>query len=165
MAPRTRIMVAGLCCGLAMLSACGGPGDDAMLQAPSSPSTLPVINKATLQAKLSPNELLQMPSFADYGSTTVSGSVVGWRSRVWAIPVLQGQLLTVSMNTDNPAAFFDVYDMRGPEPVAVYRGDTGGPTANIQVPIDTTFVIRPFMPDGLAERGTRIDYSLSISRN
>lgn len=164
--------LAGLVVSLLVLSACAG-GSTSSTPAPSSTSGapvhaaakgLPAVDTAAAQALLSPDQTLQTVSFAETGTTTISGRIVGYTSVAYAVPARAGQTLTVVISTASTSAYFNVKDVRDQSGAAVHRGEMDGAKATIAVPADTTYVIDPYLVRAVARRGSAADYTLTISR-
>jgi hypothetical protein len=161
---------------LAVVAGCSGGssgGTSASTPVPSAPVTqapaapakgLPSVNTAAAQALLSPDQTLQVVSFPDTGTTTVSGRIEGYKSVAYAVPAKAGQTLTVTMTTRSTSAYFNVKDVRDQSGAGVHGGEVDGPKATIAVPADTTYLIDPFLVRAVARRGSTADYTLTITR-
>lgn len=166
----------GVMVSLAVLTSCGGGSSGGTATGTPTPSApvaqapvvatkaLPPVNTAAAQALLSPDQTLQTVNFAETGTTTVSGKIVGYKSVAYAVPARAGQTLTVTMATASTSAYFNVRDVRDQSGAAVHIGETGGPRAMISVPADTTYLIDPFLVRAVARRGSTADYTLTITR-
>ena len=172
----------GLFLVVAFVSACsggssGGSGAATSLPTPSAPPTapavpaqtsvakaLPTVDTAAAQSLLSQDQTLQAVSFADSGSTTVSGTIQGYKSVAYAVPAKAGQTLTVKMTTTSTSAYFNVRDVRDQSGAAVHRGEIDGSEAIISVPADTTYLIDPYLVRAVARRGSTASYTLTITR-
>lgn len=155
----------------------GGSGAATSVQTASAPTTapavpaqasgakaLPTVDTAAAQSLLSQDQTLQAVSFADSGSTTVSGTIQGSKSVAYAVPAKAGQTLTVKMTTTSTSAYFNVRDVRDQSGAAVHRGEIDGSEAIIYVPADTTYLIDPYLVRAVARRGSTASYTLTITR-
>lgn len=167
----------GVIVSLAVLASCAGDSSGggtatsapvtsaSAAQALAAPTKgLPPVNTTAAQALLSPDQTLQAVNFAETGTTTISGKIVGYRSVAYAVPARAGQTLTVTMATASTSAYFNVRDVRDQSGAAVHIGETAGQRAVIAVPADTTYLIDPFLVRAVARRGSTADYTLTISR-
>jgi len=138
----------------ALLTACavGGP-------------TLPAADTAAAQRLISPDETLQSLSFPAMGSTRVSGTIDGYKSPAYLVPVAKGKTLTVVLDSPSNNAYFNVQDAIDSSGYAVFNGNTGGRTARLTAPADMSYVIRPFQPRASARRNERVPYSLRVERS
>lgn len=151
----------------------GGGGTTPAVAAPSTPVAqapavvpkgLPPVNTSAAQALLSPDQVLQTIDFPEAGSKTVSGRIEGSKSTAYAVPAKAGQTLTVTMTTSSSSAYFNVRDVRDQSGAAIHRGEIDGQKATISVPVDTTYLIDPFLVRAVARRGSTADYTLTITR-
>ena len=138
--------------------------DSETTRAGSVPS-LPAADTAAAQRLISADETLQTPSFPVSGVTQVSGTVDGYKSTAYLVPVAKGQTLTVTLDSPSANAYFNVHDAADSSGTAVFNGNTGGRTARLTAPADTTYVIRPFQPRATARRNKRFPYRLDIERS
>ena len=136
-------------------------------QTPQSAATraLPAPDRAGAQALLSADETLQVVDFPLQGSTTVTGSVVGYTSTAYAVPVAAGQELTVAFVPSNTNLYMNVHDTRDQSGAAVHRGEFDGPTAVLRPSSDLTYLIRPYQPRATARRNERGTYEIRLTRN
>ena len=148
------------------LAACaGGPAPQAPeAQAPAAPS-LPTVDTAGAEGLLSPDEALQPLGFAATGSTSTAGSVVGYNSTAFAVPVAAGQTLTVEFVPSNTNLYMNIHDTRDQTGAAVFRGEFDGTRAVLTPSAPTTYLIRPFQPRATARRGERGEFTLTVSRS
>ena len=172
----------GLFLVVAFVSACSGgssggtgattslPTSSAPTAAPAVPAqasvakALPTVDTAATQSLLSQDQTLQAVNFAESGSTTVSGTIQGYKSVAYAVPAKAGQTLTVKMTTTSTSAYFNVRDVRDQSGAAVHRGEIDGSEAIISVPADTTYLIDPYLVRAVARRGSTATYTLTITR-
>jgi hypothetical protein len=147
------------------LAACAdGPAPPAPeAQAPAAPG-LPTVDTAGAQGLLSPDEALQPLGFAATGSTSTAGSVVGYNSTAFAVPVAAGQTLTVEFVPSNTNLYRNIHDTRDQSGAAVFRGEFDGSRAVLTPSEPTTYLIRPFQPRAMARRGERGEFTLTVSR-
>jgi hypothetical protein len=145
----------------ALLSACGGTGTTTS----GGNVTLPAADAAAAQRLISPDETLQTLSFPAVGSTTVSGNIDGYKTRVYLVPIAKGQTLTVTLQSPSSNAYFNIHDAADSSGLAVFNGNSGERTARLTAPADMTYVIRPFQPRASARRNEQAPYSFMVSRS
>lgn len=155
-----RLLAALLLFGLA---ACAGSPPAPQTQAQATPS-LPSVDTAGAQSLLSADEALQPLSFPAEGSTTVTGSVVGYRSTAFAVPVAAGQTLAVDFEPSNTNLYMNIHDTADQSGAAVFRGEMEGAQATLTPAEPTTYLIRPFQPRATARRGERGDFTIAFAR-
>ncbi len=148
------------------LAACGGgtstPAPQA--QAPAAPS-LPTVDTAGAQGLLSPDETLQVVSMPATGSTSVSGTVVGYESNSYAVPVAAGQTLRVDFQPSNTNLYMNIHDTADQSGNAVFGGEADGTNAVLSPSSPTTYLIRPYQPRAMARRNETGSYTIQIARN
>lgn len=125
---------------------------------------LPAADTAAAKRLISADETLETLSFPAVGSTRVSGTVDGWRSKAYLVPMAQGQTLTVILESPSNNAYFNVHDAADGSGAAVFNGNTGERTARVNAARDMTYVVRPFQPRASARRGEKVPYSLALER-
>ena len=146
------------------LAACGGGTSAPTSQAPAAPS-VPSVDTAGAQGLLSADETLQVVSMPATGSTTVSGTVAGYESNAYAVPVGAGQTLRVDFQSSNTNLYMNIHDTADQSGAAVHRGEVDGPSAVLSPAAPTTYLIRPFQPRAMARRNETGDYTIQIARN
>jgi len=144
-----------------LLSACGGTGTTTS----GGNVSLPAADAAAAQRLISPDETLQTLSFPAVGSTTVSGNIDGYKTRVYLVPIAKGQTLTVTLQSPSSNAYFNIHDAVDSSGLAVFNGNSGERTARLTAPADMTYVIRPFQPRASARRNEQVPYSFMVSRS
>jgi len=113
---------------------------------------------------ISPDETLQTLSFPAVGSTRVSGTVDGYRSPAYLVPVAKRQTLTVTLESASSNAYFNIHDAADSSGYAVFNGNSGDRTARLTAPRDMSYVIRPFQPRASARRNEQVPYSFAVER-
>ena len=144
-----------------LLSACGGTGTTTS----AGNVSLPAADAAAAQRLISPDETLQTLSFPAVGSTTVSGNIDGYKTRVYLVPIAKGQTLTVTLQSPSSNAYFNIHDAADSSGLAVFNRNSGERTARLTAPADMTYVIRPFQPRASARRNEQVPYSFMVSRS
>ncbi len=148
------------------LAACGAGTGPAAPEAQAPAATrLPAVDTAGAQGLLSPDETLQVVDMPPSGSTTVSGTVAGYESNSYAVPVAAGQTLRVEFQPSNTNLYMNIHDTRDQTGAAVHRGEFDGSSAVLSASTPTTFLIRPFQPRAQARRNETGTYTLRISRS
>jgi hypothetical protein len=147
-----------------LLAAASPPVPSTKATVPAA-SAVPAADVAGAQALLSPDETLEVLTFADRGSTITSGTVVGYKSTAYAVPVAARQTLRVVFEPANANLYMNVADTADQSGAAVHRGEVDGSTAIITAPRDATYVIRPFQPRAMARRNESGRYTLTVSRD
>ena len=129
------------------------------------PPVLPVVDVAAAQALLTPDETVEGVDFDVAGSTTMTGAVVGYKSTAYAVPVLAGQTLTVTLEPkDNTNLYINVLDVANATGEAVHQGDMAGPKASFMAANDGVYLVRPYQFRAVARRGTESAYSILVER-
>ena len=160
----TRALTAVL---MGALAACGGDGTSA--SAPEAPASAipspPAVDTAGAQGLLGPDETLQVVRLPAVGSTTVSGTVVGYESNAYAVAVAAGRTLRVDFRPSNTNLYMNIHDTADQSGAAVHRGEVDGPDAVLSPSAPTTYLIRPYQPRAAARRDETGDYTIRIARN
>ena len=158
------------------LAACSGPAQPAKETAaeatPAAPAaaptpavvTLPVVDTATVQARLTPDNTLEVLTFAPAGTTTASGEIKGYKAPVYAVPVAAGQTLVVAFASANTSLYMNVTDAADASGAAVHRGEVDGPNATLTAAKDTTYLLQPFMVRAAARRGESGPFEITVTR-
>lgn len=158
--------------GLALLAACSpskpekaeAPAAPPAVAAPAAPA-LPPVDTANAQQFATNGATLTPLTFERGGSTTVTGSVVGDKAPVYAVPVAAGQTLTVTFQSDSANLYVNVSDAADHSGAALHRGEMDGRTATLKADRDMTFVIVPFQPRATARRNETGAFSLTVARH
>jgi hypothetical protein len=161
--------------GLALLAACS-PSKPEKAEAPAAPPAppaaaapaapaLPPVDTANAQQFATNGGALTPLTFERSGSTTVTGSVVGDKAPVYAVPVAAGQTLTVTFQSDSANLYVNVSDAADHSGAALHRGEMDGRTATLKADRDMTFVIVPFQPRAMARRDETAAFSLTVARD
>ncbi len=129
------------------------------------PKTLPLIETANAEQFVQKGGALVPLDFAVEGETDVSGTVTGYAAPVYAVPVAQGQTLTVDFESTSPNLYMNISDAADHSGAALHRGEVEGTTATLTASRDMTFVITPFQPRAMARRNETADFSLKITRH
>jgi hypothetical protein len=144
----------------ALLAGCGSAGvSDA-----GGSAALPAADVAAAQRLVSPDETLQTLDFPRIGSTRVSGTVDGYKHTSYLVPIAKGQTLTVTLESPNANAYFNVHDAADSSGFGVFNGNSGERTARLTAPENMTYVIRPFQPRASARRNEQVPYSFTVKR-
>lgn len=169
-----RLAIVTLTSALALgLAACNGPAEPAKetAAAPAAPTapapvvvTLPVVDTAAVQAGLTPDNSLEVLTFAPAGSTTAAGAINGYKAPVYAVPVAAGQTLVVAFKPSNTSQYMNVVDAADATGAAVHRGEVDGPNASLTVAKDTVYLLKPFMVRAAARRGESGTYEITATR-
>jgi len=131
----------------------------------AAPAVLPTVDVAAAQALLTDDETVEAVNFDLVGSTTVTGSVVGYKTKVYAVPVLAGQTLTVTLEpVGNTNLYVNVHDVANATGEAVHQGDMAGATASFVAANDGVYLVRPWQFRAIARRDTESAYSIVIER-
>jgi len=161
--------IAGLA-ALALLAACS-PKAPEKTEAPATPqvaaaaAALPAVDTANAQQFVGEGGALTPLTFDRSGTTTVTGSVVGDKAPVYAVPVAAGQTLTVTFQSDSSNLYVNVSDAADHSGAALHRGETDGASATLKADRDMTFVIAPFQPRATARRNEAGEFSLTVARD
>lgn len=159
------------------LAACNGPAQPAAapkdasteaapaVEAPAPVAvTLPTVDAAAVQARLTPDNTLETLTFAPVGSTTASGEIKGYKAPVYAVPVAAGQTLTVTFKSSNTSQYMNVTDAADTTGTAVHRGEADGADASLTAAKDTIYLLQPFMVRAAARRGESGTFEITVTR-
>lgn len=150
------------------LASCDRPPptpDKSVVVLPPPPGPpLPVANLEAAKARMSPDNTPQPLSFFRDGSTTVQGTVLGYKAPAYVVPVAAGQTLTVELESPSSNIYFNVVDAQDASGAAVFRGEVDGGKADIKAAADTTYLVTPFQPRAMARRGESITFLINIAR-
>ena len=69
--------------------------------APAPVAVAPAVDQAALKGLLSPDETLEVLTLDATGAASASGEVKGYKATVYAVPVAQGQTLSVTFEPSN----------------------------------------------------------------
>lgn len=117
------------------------------------------------QRMLSLDQTLETPSFEANGGTTVDASIDGYKTAVYVVGVVKGQVLTVQLESDDPNVYFDVLEPTfGGGTAKIFSTEAACRGTRIHANSDTTYVIRPFLAKSLADRNASVGYTLCINR-
>ena len=160
---RTVMLIGALVLGLA---ACNQPAQPAKEAAPAAPVVvaLPAVDTAAAQARLTPDNTLEVLSFAPAGATTASGEIKGYKAPIYAVPVAAGQTLVVDFKSANTSLYMNVIDAADASGAAVHRGEVDGPSATITAAKDATYLLQPFMVRAAARRGESGPFEITVTR-
>ena len=158
------------------LAACNGPAQPAKepaSEAPPAPAaaapaqvavTLPAVDTTAVQARLTPDNTLEVLNFDAVGTTTASGEIKGYKAPVYAVPVAAGQTLVVAFKSANTSLYMNVTDAADASGAAVHRGEVDGPNATLTAAKDTTYLLQPFMVRAAARRGESGPFEITVTR-
>ncbi|NEX16924.1 MAG: hypothetical protein C1943_09920 [Halochromatium sp.] len=122
-------------------------------------------NITAAQRMLSLDQTLETPSFEANGGTIVDATIDGYKTAIYVIGVVKGQVLTVQVESDTPNVYFDVLEPTlGGGSAKIFSTEAACRGTRIHAPSDTTYVIRPFLAKSLAERNASVRYTLCINR-
>ncbi|WP_462322311.1 hypothetical protein [Halochromatium sp.] len=125
----------------------------------------PEPNTTAAQRMLSLDETLETPSFEANGGTIVDATIDGYKTAVYVVGVVKGQVLTAQLESDNPNVYFDVLEPTfGGGSAKIFSTEAACRGTRIHAHSDTTYVIRPFLAKSLAERNASVRYRLCINR-
>lgn len=115
------------------------------------------------QALLTPDEALTMLEVGVGATKVISkGYINGYNSDCYGVDVPKGSTLHVEMTTTSTSAYFNVIDVSDTSGAALHRGEVDGFISSIDVNIDGTYLIRPFLVKPAAKNGDKAEYSLKI---
>lgn len=94
-------------------------------------------------------------------SATIKGSLKGYQIIDYKLRARAGQTMTVSLNTDNTANYFNVIPP-GSNDVAVYIGSTGGNDWSGPLTTDGEYTLRVYQMRSAARRKETAHYTLTV---
>jgi hypothetical protein len=127
--------------------------------------TRPEPDLSAAKRSLSLDETMEAPSFEANGGTAIDATIDGYKTAVYVVGAVKGQLVTVQLESDNPNAYFDVLEKSltgGTE--KIFSTDAACRGARIRAASNTTFIIRPFLARSLAQSNASVPYRLCINR-
>lgn len=132
---------------------------------PAPVAVAPAVDQAALKGLLSPDETLEVLSLDATGaaSASASGEVKGYKTTVYAVPVAQGQTLSVTFEPSNTNLYMNVVDAADTSGAAAHRGEVDGPNASVTAPKAGVYLIKPFQPRATARRGESGTFKLAVA--
>ena len=165
---RTVMLIGALVLGLAACNQPAQPAKEAAAEAPPAAApvvvALPAVDTAAAQARLTPDNTLEVLSFAPAGATTAFGEIKGYKAPIYAVPVAAGQTLVVDFKSANTSLYMNVIDAADASGAAVHRGEVDGPSATITAAKDATYLLQPFMVRAAARRGEGGPFEITVTR-
>ncbi len=132
---------------------------------PAGNQEVPVVDEDALAGRLTPDETLEEIELTIIGETQIDGTIEGYATKVYAIPLVQRQRLTVTMTSGHTQAYFNVIDAADESGAAVFAGMTDNSQhAQIDAPAATVYLIRPFLARAAGRRDEKACYQLTIRR-
>jgi hypothetical protein len=111
--------------------------------------------------QLDPGERLEELQFP-----AVTMQLKGWtkfgNSQVYTLPVKAGQHVKISFSTKSKYAFLAIFDLTKVDDDAVFGTDEDGPTYDITVKENTTWLLRPYYSKVSPRRGLGAPYSILV---
>ncbi|MGE3245563.1 MAG: MliC family protein, partial [Beijerinckiaceae bacterium] len=114
---------------------------------------------------LSPDETLQRITVPANGSTSVKGTIRGYKHNVYAVSLAAGETLSVRFDTKSTSAYFNVIDADDGSGAAIHRGEVDGRFATIKANGPKTYLIQPYLVRAVARRGATAAYAIVLSRS
>ena len=132
--------------------------------APPAPvAVAPAVDQAALKGLLSPDETLEVLTLDATGAASASGEVKGYKATVYAVPVAQGQTLSVTFEPSNTNLYMNVVDAADTSGAAAHRGEVDGSKASIAAAKAGVYLIKPFQPRATARRDEAATFKLTIA--
>ena len=131
--------------------------------APAPVAVAPAVDQAALKGLLSPDETLEVLTLDATGAASASGEVKGYKATVYAVPVAQGQTLSVTFEPSNTNLYMNVVDAADTSGAAAHRGEVDGPQASIAAAKAGVYLIKPFQPRATARRGESGTFKLAVA--
>ena len=122
----------------------------------------PAVDRAAIQALMSPDETLEIVTLDASGAASASGEVKGYKAPVYAVQVAQGQTLSVTFEPSNTNLYINVVDAADTSGAAVHRGEVDGPQASVTAPKAGVYLIKPYQPRAMARRDEAGTFKLSV---
>lgn len=130
---------------------------------PAPVAVAPAVDQAALKGLLSPDETLEVLTLDASGAASASGEVKGYKTTVYAVPVAQGQTLSVTFEPSNTNLYMNVVDAADASGAAAHRGEVDGPKASIAAAKPGVYLIKPFQPRATARRGESGTFKLTVT--
>ena len=106
---------------------------------------------------------LERVSLRANGSIDLTGTIRGYKHKVYAVTIGSGDTLTVRFMTRSSSAYFNLIDGADASGAAVHRGDVAGNTATVTPSKPTTYLIQPYLFRSVARRGRNAQYTFALS--
>ncbi len=94
-------------------------------------------------------------------STTLKGSLKGYKVIDYKLRAKAGQTMNVALKTSNAANYFNVLPP-GSNDVAIFVGSTGGNEWNGSLPADGEYAVRVYLMRNAARRNETANYTLTV---
>jgi hypothetical protein len=130
--------------------------------APAPIAAPPAVDRAAIQALMSPDETLEIVTLDASGAAGASGEVKGYKAPVYAVQMAQGQTLSVTFEPSNTNLYINVVDAADTSGAAVHRGEVDGPQASVTAPKAGVYLIKPYQPRAMARRDEAGTFKLSV---
>lgn len=131
--------------------------------APAPVAAAPAVDKAALQALMTPDDTLEVVTLDAAGAASLSGEVKGYKAPVYAVPVGAGQTLSVTFEPSNANLYANVVDAADTSGAAVHRGEVDGPKASVTAAKAGVYLIKPYQPRATARRDEAGTFKLSVA--
>lgn len=112
----------------------------------------------TMAAQEIPKQPIEFPQGKE--RTRIAGALSGTRIIDYTIQAQAGQLLSITLDTDNPDNYFNLLPPEGKEPLFV--GFTSGNQLNTQLPSSGEYRVRLYLLGSAADHNANAHYQLSV---
>lgn len=97
-------------------------------------------------------------------SATIAGKVHGYDYVTYTLRARAGQTMTVDMQTDHTASYFNVFPPgKGPGDAAIFIGSTAGNQFTEKLPADGIYTIQVYLMRSAARRNETANFSLTVN--
>jgi hypothetical protein len=111
--------------------------------------------------QLDPGETLEKLGFP-----AVTEKLTGWtkygKGKVYTLPVKAGQHVKVTFSSKSRYAFMAIFDLSSGDDESFFGTDEDGPTADVTVQTDTTWLLKPYYSRVTRRRGLGAPYTILI---
>lgn len=112
-------------------------------------------------AAAEPIEVRRISFAPGASSTTVKGSISGYKTVDYKLRAKAGQTMSVTLETSNPSNYFNVLPP-GSKDVAVFVGSTSGNEWSGPLDADGEYTVRVYLMRNAARRNEHADYKLTV---
>ncbi|MFI2810662.1 MULTISPECIES: hypothetical protein [Microbulbifer] len=115
-----------------------------------------------MQAEEQPDNAIQFKS--GHSGATIEGTIKGRAYELYTVQASAGQRMTVEMQTDNAANYFNIFAPgKGPGDAARFIGSTHGNRFSQVLPSSGVYTIQAYLMPSAARRDETANFSLDIS--
>ena len=104
-------------------------------------------------------QTVALPPFGEM--LVISDRITGYESVDYVIDASAGQIISVDLQSDGAAAYFNI--LPDGDPAAIFVGSTEGNVADVAAPADGTYLVRVYQMRASARRDEVAQYSVAVA--